>query len=324
LLAHEMAHQWFGDKVTCGSYRDVWLSEGFATYLQGMTVQQFFPADWHSWLKARITSVAGQSGGSVWVEDTTNVARIYSGRLSYNKASYLLHMLRWMIGDSVFFEACRNYLEDPKTSYGFARTSDLQHKLEEASGLDLTEFFADWFTGQGYPSYTIDWYQLQDSVSVGIHQAQSHPAVNFFEMPLPVWLYHNGIPEKLVLPNSHQDQLFMQYVGDVVIDSLVFDPELWILSVNNKVRHLSTATHDITSSDEIHFYPNPANQEIRIINLPPTADVMLIDLQGRQYQLKEYNGLSIDLSSFADGLYWLKVTGPKAALLLTAPILILH
>ena len=164
LQAHEMAHQWFGDKVTCGTWEDVWLNEGFATYLTGLTYEEFSPdALWPQWKKSTSNSATSQPGGSVFVDDTTSVDRIFNGRLSYNKGAYVLHMLRWVEGDDNFFAACRNYLNG---AGDFGVTSELQQFHENQSGIDLDEFFADWYYGQGYPTYDLKWSHVGDSLIV--------------------------------------------------------------------------------------------------------------------------------------------------------------
>ena len=151
LMAHELAHQWFGDKITCGSWQDIWLNEGFATYLSYFYFEKGDPAGHLNRLKNLSNAITSVPGGSVWVEDTTNVGRIFSSRLSYNKGAYLVHMLRWVLGDTSFFRGVRQYMNDPKLAYGFAITEDLKRNLEQVSGKDLTEFFNDWFKGQGHP-----------------------------------------------------------------------------------------------------------------------------------------------------------------------------
>ncbi|HUS00284.1 MAG TPA: M1 family metallopeptidase, partial [Chitinophagaceae bacterium] len=95
LMAHELAHQWFGDKVTCGSWEDIWLNEGFATHLASMYMEQKYPALIKSNRIIEINYITSAAGGSVKVDDTTNVGRIFNGRLSYIKGSHLLYMLRW-------------------------------------------------------------------------------------------------------------------------------------------------------------------------------------------------------------------------------------
>ncbi|MBK8564305.1 MAG: hypothetical protein IPN76_13450 [Saprospiraceae bacterium] len=191
LLTHELAHQWFGDMVTCGSWEDIWLNEGFATYLEGISRERFpsqVQTQWYDWKAGKISSIVSQPGGSVLVDDTTSVNRIFSSRLSYNKGSYLLHMLRWKLGGDAFFGGLRNYLNDRQ--YDYARTTSLQSHLEATSGQDLDEYFEDWFRGQGFPSYKVVWEQSsQGDVYIQLNQTTSMPSsVDFFEMPVPILL----------------------------------------------------------------------------------------------------------------------------------------
>ncbi|HEX6181572.1 MAG TPA: M1 family metallopeptidase, partial [Chitinophagaceae bacterium] len=103
LSSHELGHQWFGDKITCGSWQHIWLNEGFATYSTILFLQYGFPTFYKTQLQTNLNSVVSQPGGSVFVPDTSNASRIFDGRLSYNKGSYVVHMLRWVVGDSEFF-----------------------------------------------------------------------------------------------------------------------------------------------------------------------------------------------------------------------------
>ncbi|MBL0027328.1 MAG: M1 family metallopeptidase [Saprospiraceae bacterium] len=181
LLSHELAHQWFGDLVTCGDWEDIWLNEGFATYLEGLSRERYpqGPNDWPNWKSGKINSITSTPTGSVRVSDPTSENRIFSSALSYNKGSYLLHMLRWKLGDDNFFKACRNYLND--RAYNYARTTHLKSHLESVSGQDLTEFFKDWFEGEGYPSYQVSWDQSGGKTKIRLRQTTSHPSVGFLK-----------------------------------------------------------------------------------------------------------------------------------------------
>jgi aminopeptidase N len=186
LMAHELAHQWFGDRVTCGSWEDIWLNEGFATFCADFLYNEtYHPDELAESVKNNLDYVVSEPGGSVKVDDTTSVGRIFDGRLSYSKGAFLLRMLRWTLGDTNFFMGIKNYLNDPKLRYGFARTSDLKAKLEAASGKDLTYFFDQWFTGEGYPSFTVKWSQdAANKASINISQTSSNSSVNFYKVPL--------------------------------------------------------------------------------------------------------------------------------------------
>lgn len=307
LQAHEMAHQWFGDKVTCGSWTDIWLNEGFATYMTGLTYERFSPTEfWPAWKTSTSNNATSQPGGSVWVDDTTSVGRIFSGRLSYNKAAYLLHMARWVAGDSAFYQACRNYLDIPGTAYDFGRTAELKGYLENASGRDFDEFLADWFYGQGYPSYQLtfqDWPD-NDSLVLIIHQVQSHPSVSFFEMPIPILVVLDGVPNIFRVENTHQDQRFSFFIGGANVDSIGFDPDKWILSRNNTVLYEIIDAVTDPSDDSFIIHPNPANDWIEVRGDHQINSVDIINAMGLSQSAEVINN-RIDVSEFSSGIYTL-------------------
>ena len=311
LQAHETAHQWFGDKVTCGSWTDIWLNEGFATYLTGLTYERFSPdIYWPQWKISTSNSATSQPGGSVYVDDTTSVNRIFSGRLSYNKGSYLLHMLRWVVGDSAFFRGVRDYVQSPGIAYEFARTSDLQFHLEQESGIDLDGFFADWFYGQGHPSYKLEWQQDQSNINFRLSQVTSHPSVSFFEMPVPVHVYTSGGVQVFVLNHTFQDQVFTFETGDVTIDSIKIDPDRWLLSRDNEITPGIVSSVENWQNENFSIHPNPA---IDIVQISPSGlitDVILTDLTGQQFKI-EYKTDRINVSAVPAGFYILSLLNEK-------------
>ncbi|MBC7884033.1 MAG: T9SS type A sorting domain-containing protein [Saprospiraceae bacterium] len=264
LLAHELAHQWFGDMVTCGSWVDIWLNEGFATYLEGLSKERFQSEnDWRNWKSGKINSITSNDNGSVWVNDTSTVNRIFSGRLSYNKGSYLVHMLRWKFGDEVFFRALRNYLNDK--GFDFARTIDLQTHFEAVSGEDLDEYFNDWFRGQGYPTYQVTWDQEPERLLISLGQTTSNPSVSFFEMPVPLLLKGEGKELSVRLEHTNNGQLFTIQPG-FVVETVEFDPELWLAAKSVVTQgDIISGSADYENS-VINVYPNPATDFISIIS----------------------------------------------------------
>jgi aminopeptidase N len=276
LNAHELAHQWFGNKVTCGSWEDIWLNEGFATYLTGLAYEFIRPGEFRSWKEGTIANVTAVPDGSVLVDDTLSRPRIFNGRLSYNKAAYMLHMLRWVMGDEAFFEGCRNFLNHPDLAWSYAHTDEFIGIMESVSGMDLEEFFNDWYRGEGYPSYRVSYAFEQRRALIRISQTQSHPSVNFYEMPVPVRISGGGRDTTLVLDHRIQDQTFSIPLN-FVPETLEFDPELWILSKDN------TVVLDPQLGDDEAFYsvtvvPNPAVDRIEFYSANPRLQVKLIEI----------------------------------------------
>jgi len=306
LQAHELAHQWFGNKVTCGSWQDIWLNESFATYLTGLSYENFFNGlYWNSWKSQTLNSTVSQPDGSVWVDDTTTTGRIFSGRLSYNKGSLVLHQMRWILGDSAFFAAANNYLNDTKLAYSFARTSDLQAHFEALYGQSLTWYFNDWFTGEGYPSYQIQWSQQSNNfVQVQINQTQSDISVNFFELPVPIQFFGQGQDSIVRLDHSFDGETFGFYLP-FTVDSIVFDPDQWLISKNNNAV-VSISENELENA--ITISPNPATDFVNINFTTSIGEVNILvyDETGKEVFAGFYNNprqAKIDVSNFAAGAY---------------------
>ncbi len=309
LIAHELAHQWFGDKVTCGSWQDIWLNEGFATYLAGIVIENLDgEAAFRSWKQDKISSITDYPDGSVYIpaQDTTSVNRIFSSRLSYNKGSMVLHMLRKKLGDVVFFQGLKDYLADPALAYGYAKTPDLIRNMETASGEDLSEFFDDWIYGEGYPRFTIRWNQATaGSLNVKISQFQSHPSVSYFEVPVPLRLHGTqGETLDIILDNTFDGQTF-QPVVPFTVNGVQFDPEYDIISKNNQVL---LGTGDLTFDQQMVLYPNPTSG---IINLHKpdglqVNQVRIYNVLGQMLYSKAYSE-TIDVSKFSKGILFFQL-----------------
>lgn len=307
LIAHELAHQWFGDKVTCGSWRDIWLNEGFATYLSGMVIEDLDgPAAFVSWKQSQINFITSLPGGSVYLTEAEaeDVSRIFSSRLSYAKGAMVVEMLRWKLGDANFFQGIKNYLADPNLAYDYAVTTDLQSHLENASGIDLDEFFNDWVYMQGFPTYTVTAQNIAaGTVRIVIQQSQSHVSVPFFEMPVPVRVFGaNGEQMDLTLNNTTDSQIFDVAVP-FAVTNVVFDPNRHILSANNS----STLGIADVLADNLIIYPNPTTGilNIKVPAFAPFEGAVIYNSVGQQVIIS--NTATIDVSTLANGVYFIGI-----------------
>lgn len=311
LMSHELAHQWFGDKVTCGSWHDIWLNEGFATHLASMDYEQKYPLTVIDNRKLEIEHITSIPDGAVWVDDTTNVSRIFNGRLSYRKGSHVLYMLRWILGDNVFFEGARDYLNDPQLQYGFAKTEDLKRILEKVSGKDLTDFFSAWIYGEGYPSYQVAWSQQNfNRVKIILNQKTSHPSVSFFALPVALQFKNATQDETVVLNNTRNGEVFFEDIG-FLADTVIVDPDYWLITKDNTSQKLT----DNNIDHFVQVFPNPFRDQINIyLNnfSEPVSSIKIFDTKGSliSNQTININGSAfetIDLSKAAKGVYILKL-----------------
>lgn len=310
LIAHELAHQWFGNKVTCGSWKDIWLNEGFATYLSGITIEKLDNEQaFKNWRANKVNSITSSPNGTLYLSDTdtTSVNRIFSSRLSYNKGSMVLHMLRKKLGDTNFFNGLKNYLNDPSLAYGYAKTPDLIRHLEAVSGKDLGEFFNDWVYKEGYPTYNVEWNQPNaTSVRLKIDQTQSNASVSFFEANVPIRLKGgNGEVLDIVLDNTLNGQVFTENVSFPII-SVEVDPDYHLISKGNSaVLNTDTVT---AMSNSFTVYPNPVSG---ILTIKKTGDntvksCVLYNALGKK--LTETTQSTINFSEFPAGIYFLKIS----------------
>lgn len=308
LIAHEMGHQWFGDKITCGTWKDIWLNEGFATYMASLVIENFdgtaaFVADKTN----MINSITSQTGGAVYLTDAeaTNVGRVFSTRLTYNKGAMVLNMLRLKLGDTNFFQAMRNYLADANLAYKYALTADLKSHMEAVYGSSLTEFFNDWIFNQGYPTYSItaqNWGVGQAKLTVS--QIQSDASVSYFEMPLPIrFTGAGGQVFDTVIDNTTNNQQFIVSVP-FSITGVQFDPKKDIISKNNTV----TLSNDFFELEKaIEVYPNPAVNELHV-QMPTNISVEKIILFNNLGQkVLETTALDFSLTALSAGILYVQI-----------------
>jgi len=309
LMAHELAHHWFGDKITCNSWEDIWLNEGFATYLSGLTYEHLYPANyWLQFKKTKINSVTSLKWGSVRCDDTTSVGRIFNSRLTYNKGAMILHQLRFIVGDQTFFTAIRNYLNDNTLAFKNSTTTNLKFHFENASGLSLDDYFSAWYEGQGYPSYKIVWSQLDNNVSLNCSQTTSDSSVSFFKLPVPIQLIGDNKDTLIILDNNYNYQNFSIAIP-FNVDTIIINPNADIITANSIA--LSQKQDNIS-----HLYfsiiPNPASDNININfnQLQNNFKAQLFDMSGKIIMEEDYfeaKTFSLPVTTIGSGVYFIKI-----------------
>jgi len=189
LISHELGHQWFGDLVTCKDWGDIWLNEGFATFMEFVWMESHFgkdQGDYERWEAARQWFDSGDLWNKPIVRHDFNDAGIFDGN-SYTKGGWVLYMLRHQLGEEAFYGGLKHYLEVNRGKN--AVTADLAKAVEEATHTDLDQFFNQWIYGAGAPklqlSYAYDDAKHQLALNVKqTHKVEGH--VGLFAFPTTV------------------------------------------------------------------------------------------------------------------------------------------
>src|SRR5438309_3921539 len=194
VVAHEIAHQWFGDSVTESTWADLWLSEGFATYFDGLLVEWYDGEDaFRDYMRkdaSRYLAYEKQRNAPIHDEATQDLMKLLNPN-NYEKGAWVLHMLRKRLGDEVFFRGLRAYYLAHREAN--ATTEDLRTALERASGKDLKDFFARWVYGTGHPQYQLQWNSknAQNAVFLTVTLEQTQAGEPFLD-PVPIEFIVNG------------------------------------------------------------------------------------------------------------------------------------
>jgi len=261
-MAHELAHQWWGDLVTCENFHHIWINEGFATYSEAL----YWGEKNGEWAyHNHMASKAWDYTGSIYRNDTTSVNSIFN-YIVYGKGAWVLHMLRHVVGDDEFFQILADFREEYKFSH--ASTEDFQSVAESVYGGSLEWFFDPWIYGTGRPDYLWSWY-IQDpgatdnwNVIINLAQQQILTASSF-QMPIDFKFSNAEQDTTIVLFNSTINENFLVSL-DFKPTDVELDPGNWILK--KATRTLDTAISKLRpeSFALLDAYPNPFNPKITI------------------------------------------------------------
>ncbi|MCK5125497.1 MAG: putative Ig domain-containing protein [candidate division Zixibacteria bacterium] len=223
VISHELGHQWFGDMITCADWHHIWINEGFAVYTEALYHELKFD-NYHNYMNA----FEYTGGGSIYIHDTTSVWNIF-GSIVYDKGGWVLHMLRHIVGDSLFFESLANYRQ--QYIWSSASTEDFKQVVETTSGMDLDYFFQQWIYGTYRPNYRYSFLSELDpsggfNTYINIRQLQTtDPQV--FTMPIDLFLETSLGTDTFIVFNSERSENFIAHTETEVV-MMDFDPNRWI------------------------------------------------------------------------------------------------
>jgi aminopeptidase N len=319
-IAHELGHQWFGNLITCASWPELWMNEGFATYTEAVWLERFYGADRYAAHMAEQMRDARAATGTLYLQDTSNVRSMFNNARVYAKGASVLHMLRHVVGDSAFGRILRTYTADPRFRFATVTTRQFQALCEEVSGNALGYFFDQWVFGENYPVYTAE---RADSsvpgghrVTVTLRQSTRTQNPAFFRMPVDLEFRSAAWDTTLSVLHEADGQQFA-FVLPRRPDTLLVDPGNWILK-----EVLPPGTLIPTQVQLLANYPNPFNPGTTITYLLPsrgpvtltvhavTGEAVATLVEGRQEagsHTVSWNGRGRDGVPVATGVYFYRL-----------------
>lgn len=322
--AHELGHQWWGDQVTCKTWGDIWINEGFASYTEHLVAEYLDPSNFAGNLNAAHASVMQQIGGSVYFTnaDTMDSGRIFDSRLTYDKGGAIIHSLRFLTNnDSTWFNALRGFQTTFKNST--ASAVDFQNYYQTFTGINPTVFFNQWYYGEGYPSFNVKFHQRNNNTFyLKSTQSTSMPSsIPLFVTPIEYGIKRLGKPDTIVrvLHGQALENYTMAITGTVT--GVTCDPNNWLINKSTIARDTAlgyvapVVNPNPASLLELQHWagisvgPNPVKQILQVNNVGGLKGTVLIrDVPGKIFaQVNLSNNTEINFENFADGIYTVTV-----------------
>lgn len=324
VVVHELAHMWFGDMISPTSWHHCWVNEGFATYCEALWWEDKYGVqEYHTYMD----NMSYWNAGTIYLPNISNPFQIFLA-ICYDKGAWVLHMLRHVMGDSVFFDALHTYATDPQFMYGNASTEDVQQVFETVSGLNLSDFFQQWIYDERYPRYYYSWScneQNRDGryqVQVTIEQRQQDMGWRpIFVMPIDLVFELPGGDTTIVVQNDDTLQTY-QFQFNETPTAVSLDPDKWILRyvVELGIKEGTQVVQGYVGPF-LRCIPNPVHRHTWVeFQLPIMGEysIDVYDVTGKliangQRGNREagVHGFLLDMEHLASGIYYLSLKSPN-------------
>ncbi len=334
LISHEFAHQWFGDMITCATWADIFLNEGFATYCEALWYEHI--SGYNSY-KNDIKNDADYYlqynphrpiSDPDWAVNTPSLNVLFNTAMTYDKGACVLHQLRYVLGDSLFFAGLHNYANDPKLKFHSASIRDFIRVINTTAGEDLSWFFDEWIFKPNHPDYTNGYWisSSADKYQVGFLAKQVQKNPSFFKMPIEIKVtFESGADTVVRVMNDMNDQIFTFDFTDKPA-SVRFDPNDNIVLKTASLEKISPVSlvEKIDKNRPEKFklsqnFPNPFNPETVIqFDIPISSKVRIsvYNLLGQLVKILAEGEFSegsyqtvFNAQNFSSGIYFYELKG---------------
>ncbi|HRE39989.1 MAG TPA: M1 family aminopeptidase [Ignavibacteria bacterium] len=316
IVAHELVHQWFGDKITPDTWSDIWLNEGFATYGASLFLEHYRGKEFFKWDILATMNAAKRAKGSIYIEKPVDVSYIFNGDRTYAKSSIVLHMLRGITGDSIFFKTLYEYSNDTAIAYKNAKTEDFIKIAERVSNLDLKYFFDQWIYGENFPTYKYDLETeaINNNFLVTFNLeviGNTEISPGYFRMPVDIKFKFQDGDTTIKIFNKFQKETFVFELNSNPIEVLI-DPDNWVLNDVDEEPIILPVTFALYQNYPNPFNPktiiqyelkNPSSVKLKIYNMLGELISELVNEKKREGKYEvEFNAENI-----ASGTYFYKL-----------------
>ncbi len=280
VFVHEMAHMWFGDMITCRDWTHIWLNEGFASYCEALWFEHLQgPARLRTYMESE-DHIARWNGPVLRDPDVTD-PNYYFDNVVYDKGSWVLHMLRRVVGDGNFFQILRDYCADPRYRFGAAETNDFKALCEARHGSSLSWFFDEWLTRTDrlIYRYSSACYRLNGAFNATIVVDQTQTALYAMPVDFRITTASGVVDTVFWVDDRHEE--FHVALADSALD-VALDPDHWILCDKTELAPAGEETPSLAALDQ--NYPNPFNPETTIrfsLSGPAAVSLRIYDAAGR-------------------------------------------